>query len=370
MINDRGTQRAHGVFCRTTAFGSIDGLRCLSILAVMWHHAGTKDNAWHALDRGFLGVDLFFVISGFLIVTLLLRERTTTGGISLRKFYIRRTLRIFPLYYGLILGLATVFATVDRHSAYSSRFLEQLPYYLTYTANFVPVGLQIVWSLAAEEQFYLLWPSIEKHLAKYVVPILGTLFILNQIVNFPVGKGAISSIVGSSNWSDLSIWQTTFTPIILGVGAAHLLHSEFWYRMLGYLAANRWASAGYLLSLVALVTMAPSDISGLPRLAIQTCMTALLISCVYQEAHVLRPLLGLSPMQRIGRISYGMYLFHIPLIAFAAYLLHADTKRGSVRLYLLALIITTVAAEMSFRFFETPILRLKRRYSVVHQAHV
>lgn len=364
------TQSAYDAFLRTPTFGSLDGLRCLSILAVLWHHAGTRDNSWRALDLGFLGVDLFFVISGFLIVTLLLRERSATSDISLRKFYIRRTLRIFPLYYGVILSLAVVYATVDRHSLFGKQFLRDLPYYFTYTANFVPVGFGIVWSLAAEEQFYLLWPSIEKHLAKYAVPVLIALIILNQIVNFKVGKIAISRMVGSTEWTDLSISQVTFTPILLGVGAAHLLQSKQGYRVLGYLAANRWASTVYLLTLVALLTMAPADISGLPRLAIQICMTALLVSCVYREYHMLRPLLRFSPVQRIGKISYGMYLLHIHLIFLAAHLLQPNTNGGSILLYALSLMLTVIAAELSFRFFESPLLRLKRNYSVVHQAHV
>jgi peptidoglycan/LPS O-acetylase OafA/YrhL len=363
-------RRFYDAFRRTPTFGSLDGLRCLSILAVIWHHAGTKGIAWRALDMGYLGVDLFFVISGFLIVTLLLRERAATNRISLRKFYIRRTLRIFPLYYGVILGLAAFYATVDPHSLFGKRLLAELPYYLTYTADFIPVGLGIVWSLAAEEQFYLLWPTIEKHLTKQVVPVLATLIILNQIVNFPYGKSEISRMVGSTSWSDLSISQATFTPILLGVWAAHLLHSERGYRLLGYLAAGRWASAVYLLTLVALLTMAPADISGLPRLAIQICMAALLVSCVYREDHILGPLLRLAPIQRIGKISYGMYLLHIQLIVLAAHLIRADPKQGSIELYALSLILTIIAAGLSFRFFEGPLLSLKRNYSVIHQAHV
>ena len=97
---------------RTRAFGALDGLRCLSILVVVWHHSPARLSWWSASELGFLGVDLFFVISGFLIVTLLLREREGSGDISLPKFYMRRTLRIFPLYYGLILFLAVYYVTV------------------------------------------------------------------------------------------------------------------------------------------------------------------------------------------------------------------------------------------------------------------
>ncbi|HEY0745698.1 MAG TPA: acyltransferase [Steroidobacteraceae bacterium] len=350
-------------FRKTKIFGSLDGLRTLSILAVIWHHAGTANNSWRLLDRGFLGVDLFFVISGFLIVTLLLREQSDNGEISLKKFYMRRTLRIFPLYYAVILFLALIYLTVNRNSLFGHRFLSELPYYLTYTANFFPVvGLRIVWSLATEEQFYLLWPSIEKYLAKYVVPVLLFLIALNQFVSFR--RNAISDLVGSADWTQWNISQTTFTPILLGVSAAHLLHSQRTYRLVAHFAANRWASSLCFLILVGLATVAPVDVSGLPRLMLQLCMTAFLVSCVYREDHALQSLLRFSPFQRIGKVSYGMYLLHIPLLTLAAYLLHSNA--ASISLYVVEVAITIIAAELSFKFLESPILRLKRKYSVAH----
>jgi peptidoglycan/LPS O-acetylase OafA/YrhL len=365
MTRDIFASRAYGEFRKTTIFGSLDGLRALSILAVIWHHAGTANTSLRLLDRGFLGVDLFFVISGFLIVTLLLREQSCTGEMALKKFYIRRTLRIFPLYYGVLLFLAIIYATVGRHSLFGQRFLSELPYYLTYTANFVPVvGFRIVWSLATEEQFYLVWPSIEKYLAKHVVPVLVGLILLNQCVN--LGRNAISDLIGSTSWTHWNISEITFTPILLGVGAAHLLHSERGYRLLDQFAGNRRASVLCLLILLGLGTVFPADISGFPRLVLQLCMTALLVSCVYREDHALRPLLRFSPFQHMGKISYGMYLLHMPLLALAAYLLHVDPAQGSIRLFAAEVLITIMAAELSFRFFESPILGLKRKYSAMH----
>jgi peptidoglycan/LPS O-acetylase OafA/YrhL len=86
-------------------FNSLDGLRCLSIVAVVWHHvAGHWLSGVHLMSVGYLGVDFFFVISGFLITTLLLREKEKYGRISLKNFYMRRSLRIFPLYYTQWLG--------------------------------------------------------------------------------------------------------------------------------------------------------------------------------------------------------------------------------------------------------------------------
>lgn len=107
----------------TRTFSSLDGLRCLSILAVVWHHTGAASGSWRgALAKGFLGVDLFFAISGFLIVTLLLRERDRNGKLALGRFYARRALRIFPPYYGLLLALTIVLLTVGYGSSMRAPF--------------------------------------------------------------------------------------------------------------------------------------------------------------------------------------------------------------------------------------------------------
>ena len=97
-----------------------------------------------------MGVDLFFVISGFLIVTLLLREREKNGCISLKAFYIRRSLHIFPLYYGFILALAGLYYFFYKDSEFGTALLGELPIYLLYLANFYPVAFAIVLSLASE----------------------------------------------------------------------------------------------------------------------------------------------------------------------------------------------------------------------------
>lgn len=144
--------RSHAQYVAQRSFGSLDGLRCLSIVAVLWHHGKPSIDFPTIATRGFLGVDLFFVISGFLIVTLLLRERDQIGQISLKKFYVRRTLRIFPVYYLLVCTLALYYSFVASDSSVGDQFLSDLWIYLTYLGNYFFLGWAIVWSLAAEEQ--------------------------------------------------------------------------------------------------------------------------------------------------------------------------------------------------------------------------
>src|ERR1700733_1134905 len=98
----------YSAYLATRTFASLDGLRALAVLGVLWYHTTEDLPPWPALRRGFLGVDFFFIISGFLIVTLLLRERRSSGTISLRNFYTRRSLRIFPAYWTMLLFVACV----------------------------------------------------------------------------------------------------------------------------------------------------------------------------------------------------------------------------------------------------------------------
>jgi peptidoglycan/LPS O-acetylase OafA/YrhL len=105
----------------------------------------------------------------------------------------------------------------------------------------------------------------------------------------------------------LFICPTTFTPILLGVCVAHALHDPRSYRFAGWIVRGVWAPAIYLALLIALLVALPLDISGLPRLGVQVCMALLLMSCVYHENHVLRPLLSLAPVKEIGKVSYGIY---------------------------------------------------------------
>src|SRR5690348_1015134 len=144
---------------------SLDGIRAVSILMVLYGHlTGTRgfpnqvDGTWgNALgDIAHLGVLVFFVISGFLITSLLMSEREKTGTISLGKFYLRRVLRIFPAFYALIaaLAIATWLGWVDLGG-------RDFAYALTYTVNYYPDHpwqIGHLWSLSIEEQFYLLWP--------------------------------------------------------------------------------------------------------------------------------------------------------------------------------------------------------------------
>ena len=350
---------SHGEFLARRSFASLDGIRCLSIVAVVWHHTVAGVSWLPATKRGFLGVDMFFVVSGFLIVTLLLRERDRTGGISLRRFHTRRALRIFPAYYGVLMVLVVALGVFRRDGALARPFFDELPYYLTYTSNWVELHtlLAISWSLAAEAQFYLVWPPVEKFAGRIAIPILLAIIAANQLVNFGAVNAATLARIGLHG--DLPMLQATFTPICLGVGVAHLLHSSGGFSAASRALSSRWASPLALAPIVALCLVPSADISGLLRLLIQLAMALFLCACVVREDHGMRRVLCSPAIVRIGVISYGVYLYHLFGRHVAEVLLESTGLDAPLLRFAATLLLAVAVAEISFRYYETPFLRMK-----------
>ncbi|MGB1251523.1 MAG: acyltransferase family protein [Candidatus Promineifilaceae bacterium] len=361
QIHDISTFRA---YLARRHFGSLDGIRAIAIIGVLWHHT-TQPIDWLPMSaRGFLGVDLFFVLSGWLIVTLMLRERDRSGDIALGKFYMRRTLRIFPVYYALLIVVAILFGVVARNSGLAAPFMATLPYYITYTSNWTAIDegslLAISWSLATEEQFYLIWPPIEKYLRPAVLPILGVLLVINQLINY--------GVIFVEQHAELEVLQSTFTPILLGVLLAHLMHSKEWFDRIQQLVGNRWASAVFGLLIVILLNVYPLgiDISGTPRLLIHFAMVGFLASCVVNESHVLADIMKWRPFAQIGIVSYGIYLFHMIVVIASQAILGRLGLDNMIVLFVVVMIGTYLVAEVSFRFYEKPFLKLKKRWATAH----
>ena len=293
---------AHARYLGVRHFPCLDGIRCLCIVAVIWHHTRFDGTTFKIETRGYLGVDMFFVLSGFLIVTLLLRERDRKGQISLRNFYMRRTLRIFPLYYGTILAVSVGAFLFAPQGSTAEGLRHDLPYLLTYTINWVEAYslLGIAWSLAAEEQFYLLWPPIERFLGRYAIVIVVGLIVLSQLIHFHLLDGVLHAVFGFGPDEPAMLKQTTFTPILLGVLLAHLLHKRSTFVALRPVLGARFSSLVSLVGLLALLLFAPFDVSGWPRLSIHLAMTAFLAACVLRSTTLIARALEWTPLRRIG----------------------------------------------------------------------
>lgn len=350
----------HARYLATARFPSLDGLRCAAILPVFWHHA-TLGPLPGVLGRGPLGVDLFFAISGLLITTLLLRERDATGRVSARGFYARRTLRIFPLYYG-VLGLYVGNAwLLMPPSPQRAHFFRSLPFFATYTTNWFvdfsvphPVSFAFAWSLAAEEQFYLLWPWVVGLGARWHWPAAVALALLglDQGVEHGLWSGALEP-----GGLARRIAGSIASPICMGAVLAEVLHSRRGFGAARWLLGQRTSAP---LLFAALILSACMD--GVPLWLAQLLMTLTVGACVVRGDHGLTWLTDLAPLRWIGTVSYGIYLFHVGVITLARRLLPASLGTPGW-VFVLALPVTVALASASYAWVERPILALRRHFS-------
>lgn len=338
----------------------LDGLRAFAVAGVVWHHAGTQFD-WLPITRhGFLGVDLFFVLSGFLITTLLLREQELRGRISLKCFYIRRTLRIFPLYYAVLIGLTAYFALEGEGSSQRAAFFAELPFHATYLSNWIDshTMLSITWSLSTEEQFYLVSPMLLLVLGRRSLAVVVPILVLNQVVNFGFLDSWLRGV--GLAYEEHPILQATFTPLCCGFLLAIALANRSVQRLAARLAPGH-ALAPLCLLLLATASI-PGELRGWPRLSFHLVATGLIGAIVLNPTHWVSRALEWRPVAYVGKISYGIYLLHLLVIYVVRRLASPELLDTPGAVFLLSLTVTVFLASLSYIYFERPLLQLKDRY--------
>ena len=309
------TNAAHRAYLAQSRFGSLDGLRCLCILAVLWHHSPLLPlvlDGPRILQRGFTGVDFFFVLSGFLITTLLLREgrvagQPTSHGFSLAGFYWRRALRILPVYFFVVTVVAAIHIGVKGRTDY----LDILPYYYVFLSNFLTDHIPLLaptWSLAVEEQYYLIWPLVLLVLPRAaLLPVPAAVVALNVL--------GISGALGLQGFDlgplRIALPNPTYAPILLGSMLALALDRPGPFRLLRATLGGRAAAPLAFVGVGVLLAVLPQDLRGVPNLILHLAMCAALAALVVREDHALAPALRWPPVARLGAISYGIYLYHL-----------------------------------------------------------
>ena len=332
----------------------LDGLRGIAIGTVVLYHMGLPPFT----TGGYIGVEVFFVLSGFLITTLLLAEHEQSGQISLKDFYARRILRLGP---ALLLVAATVAAGAAVLPDERGHMLRAVPTSIFYIANWVKAfgwwsfePMHHTWSLAIEEQFYLIWP-----------PLLIAIFKM-----FPDRRRQAWAVAGLAAFflaerftlvlADVSVSRvyhgTDTRAVGLLVGCLLAFARTLGWRILHYLShpiVGLLSIAGVLAAGVALPYDMPYVSVGLLVVDALTCG---LILAALRARGLVGSVLALRPLVGLGVVSYGVYLWH-DVIQRAV---RPDISRGAMLTIQFALIAIFVA--ISWRFVETPALRLKRYF--------
>jgi peptidoglycan/LPS O-acetylase OafA/YrhL len=337
----------------------LDGLRALAVIGVFVYHARID---W--MPGGFLGVDLFFVLSGYLITSLLLVEWEARNRIDLRRFWLRRARRLLPALVLVVLAsliLAAIFARSDLAHTRSDA-VSSLLYYTNWhliIANhsyFVRMGapslLQHLWSLAVEEQFYLIWPLL-------LVPAL--IFVGRKRLPMLV----IAAIVGSA-----ALMWTLYNPYADPSRVYYGTDTRAFLLLMGILLALVWPAierlrrAVPLLELLGIAALVGTVLLFLrmqdfdPTLyrggdvAAAFCFAVLIAAVAHQRTGIGQAL-GIAPLRWLGERSYGIYLWHLPIVI----LLLGVNARPSPGLVLAAAVLVVAAAALSYRFVEDPIRR-------------
>lgn len=338
----------------------LDGLRGLAILPVIWHHA-TPRPLPGLLGKGAVGVDLFFALSGFLITTLLLRERRTRGTIALGAFFARRALRIFPLYYLVLAGYVALALLQPRASAPARHFLASLPYHASYTANWfvdfkVPhdVMFAFSWSLCVEEQYYWLWPLLVLCVKSRVLlacALLAALGCDGLLESGIIGGSGVAP--GSTSWRILTSFAA---PIGCGSLLALALDTrrgfDATYRVLGW----RGAAPLCLLLVIGLLALPHT-----PYLALSTALACLVASAALRPDGGLAWLLERPALRWVGAVSYGAYLLHVTALGLVRRALPSLREEAWI-VFGAGLPLSLLLAHGAFVLVERPLLRWRSRY--------
>jgi peptidoglycan/LPS O-acetylase OafA/YrhL len=346
----------------------IDAVRAFAVLVVVMSHWIPKTSK--VIPFGEIGVDIFFVISGFLITKILITEKRKaeseglSQGQALKNFVVRRALRIFPIYYLSLL----VFWLMRHYESYGID--ENLVYYLTYTSNilfFVQNAwdsyLAPLWSLAVEEQFYLVWPFLmlfvpERHTIKIIVLSIAIGIVFPYFFEREMVKVLTPSCMTALGSGALLAWMTIYQ------------RSRLQSIRMPLLVIAIIAVAG----VSAIMVIMPQTVKATDvRIVVTIFSVVWLMYCLgfYTSVNVVEWIMNNGVLIFIGQISYGIYLYHnLVSLLWKSFIvehlgsitLMAGTSIANGLFIIAKFILLIVLAWMSYRFIERPFLNLKKYF--------
>ena len=371
----------------------LDGMRALAVIAVMVYHA---NHTW--LRGGFLGVEVFFVISGYLITLLIIGEKERTGRVSLRHFWLRRARRLLPALFTMLGALGIYMALFDRRPMGATRgdFVGGIFYGSNWYQIWVGQGytdfeamapLRHLWSLAVEEQFYLIWPLVmlllvrrgPQRLPRVGLGLFATSVAIALVTGFMFVSGDVAMSCVESTHGYLEVFGRCINvneSLYLGTfsRAGGLMMGAAFAMVWRPLAVMRgpMRRRGHRLDLAALAALA-----GLVLLVLNVYIstegellgvsydpwlfrggffvtglcTVLLIAAATHRRSWIGRLLGMRPLHWVGTRSYGLYLYHWPVYQIIR---EPGLQLGGTE-FLIAMLITVPITELSYRLIETPV---------------
>ncbi|HEY9757011.1 MAG TPA: acyltransferase [Oculatellaceae cyanobacterium] len=361
---------------KSARLNNLDALRFLAANAVIAHHLEqTKgmcglhaywDNPVLPL-LGPYGVQFFFVLSGFIITYMLLNEKHDTGTIDLKRFYIRRALRIWPLYY-LMVGLAFIAVPFMIHFPEDSilgyyqvylhdNFWHFIPYYVFFLPNFAilpltpVIGASQLWSLGVEEQFYLIWPILLRIFAR--VPLLSFVFVL--LIRYLLIAYCTPNHLDDPNYI-INRWSADCFAVG-GITA---------YTFVCTKGGTAWPSKKELLNLAIAIIPAflliVNSFAWVPGLYLMEGSAVVIFFAARSRAW--GGLYGL--MEKMGKYSYGIYMYHPIVLNFLlSLMIHMPFKDNEFALWILNGLtfgMTWLCAWYSYNYYELPFLKLKEKW--------
>ena len=343
----------------TRYFPGLDGLRAVAALLVVFHHARTH-RLWGPLE-GWNGVTLFFVLSGFLITTLALREEDAHGRVRWRAFVVRRGFRILPIYLASLALYAVVMFSIGFGGSHRSVFVHALPWYLSpfpevpfFTRTHIVFSL--AWSLGIEEKFYLLWPLLAfVLLRKHARGRIGVALVLALVAQVPIAFSSGGRAVAP------------YSAILVGCLLAFALHHRQAFRVLARLGSlpGLVVAVSLLVVVQALTHVFDVTASGF-RVASPyyylpySVAAALVVASLALQARG-SGIFRSRPFRFVGRVSYPLYLTHPIALGIAATVIAPGGIASELVYLAVGLTLSLVLAYGLHRVVERPLIALGKR---------
>ena len=346
---------------------SLDGLRALAVGIVMLAHAG-----FPYPRSGGVGVDIFFVLSGFLITGILSKEYQLRGSVSRKNFYIRRFLRLSPCLFACLMLFVLLF-----YISFGTVKFDTVGIVLTYTGNYARAlysydlqSMKHCWSLAIEEQYYILWPLVIVFLERKAKSNKSKFLILFSL-SLLLGIYRASMVGVFSPARIYFALDTHMDGLVMGSSLAYLVPLLSSHRrqaqVVFYKLLSRFVMPSVVVGVMILMYLVTwgddwMGMYGFTLVALASCV--IILELVLSPFSFLRPLLEKPFLVYCGKISYGLYLYHYPIYYFVI------SELGDMnRIYrgMLMVSLSFLAASLSYHFIEMRFLVLKHRFTNSYQ---